>query len=103
LEKGAKSQSSDEVDNRIAMMRWVIEWPVKQAISKSNSKDSLQAELDRMMADRRRERRQPANLPEIKCAAPGCSNVFRPRRRNHKTCSDACRQALSRTTQASIQ
>jgi hypothetical protein len=51
----------------------------------------------------RRERQQPSNLPEIKCAAPGCANVFRPRRRNHKTCSDACRQALSRTAQAAIQ
>jgi hypothetical protein len=46
--------------------------------------------------DRKRERQQPSNLPEIKCSAPGCANVFRPRRRNHKTCSDACRKSLSR-------
>jgi hypothetical protein len=64
---------------------------------------TLKAELERVMAERRREQQRPANLPEVKCAAPGCSNVFRPRRRNHKTCSDACRQALSRTTQAAIQ
>ncbi len=65
-------------------------------------RDRLQAELDRMKAERRREQQRPANLPEVKSAAPGCANTFRPRRRNHKTCSDACRKSLSRT-QPSIQ
>jgi hypothetical protein len=63
------------------------------------------AGLDRMKAEQRRaetEQRR-ASIPEIKCTAPGCSNVFRPRRRGHKTCSDTCRKALSRTTQAAIQ
>jgi hypothetical protein len=63
---------------------------------------TLKAELERMKAERRREQQRPANLPEVKCAAPGCSNVFRPNRRDHRTCSDRCRRALSRA-QASIQ
>jgi hypothetical protein len=35
-------------------------------------------------------------FPEIKCAAPGCAKMFRPHRRDHTTCSDTCRKALSR-------
>jgi|SRR5882724_7398111 len=35
-------------------------------------------------------------FPEIKCAAPGCANMFRPRRRDHTICSDTCRKAISR-------
>jgi phage N-6-adenine-methyltransferase len=31
------------------------------------------------------------------CAAPGCGRVFWPARSDAKTCSDACRQALSRS------
>ena len=104
LERGAKFRPewNFEIDELIEMSRWVIDGPVKEAVSKSNSKGSLQAELDRMKADQRQERQRLANLPEIKCAAPGCANTFRPNRRGHKTCSDACRKALSRT-QVAIQ
>jgi hypothetical protein len=44
-------------------------------------------------------KRPASGLEEIQCAAPGCTKMFRPRRRGHKTCSDACRQALFRAMQ----
>jgi hypothetical protein len=55
-------------------------------------------ELKVAIAKANEAEQQPANL--IKCAAPGCANTFHPRRRNHKTCSDRCRQALSRAQAA---
>jgi curved DNA-binding protein CbpA len=92
---------SMNVDKIIEMERRLIDGPVKEAITKANSTDGSQAEIDRMKAAQQREQRR-SNLPEVQCVAPGCANTFRPRRRNHKTCSDACRKSLSRT-QPSIQ
>jgi hypothetical protein len=60
-----------------------------------------QAEVRRLKAERDAFefdlaiRKSPV-FPEIKCAAPGCVNMFRPSRRDATTCSAACRKALSR-------
>jgi chromosome segregation ATPase len=65
-------------------------------------RDQVKAELDYARAERWREQQRSASLPQIKCAAPGCTNLFVPNRRGHRTCSDSCRKALSRT-QVAIQ
>jgi hypothetical protein len=96
-----KTMFLDDVDKLIEMEHWLVDFVVGTAIAKANSTDSLQAELDRMKAAQQREQRR-SNLPGVQCAAPGCVNMFRPRRRGHKTCSDACRQALVRSQRSQV-
>jgi len=98
FEADFESMSYDKI---IEMERRLIDGPVKEAVSKSNSKgmkadlNRLQAELDRMKADRRRERQRPVTMArEINCA--NCDRPFTPKRSDAKTCSNTCRQALFR-------
>jgi hypothetical protein len=67
-----------------------------------------QAEVDRISNERNQFKAQRDHFrveldimkapcfPEIKCAAPGCAKMFRPRRRDHTACSNTCRKAISR-------
>jgi hypothetical protein len=59
-----------------------------------NERNRLKAELDHLKIEL--AIMKSPSFPEIKCAAPGCANMFRPHRRDHTTCSNTCRKAISR-------
>ena len=59
-----------------------------------NERNRLKAELHRVSIEL--SIMKNPFFPEIKCAAPGCAKTFRPHRRDHTTCSAACRKAISR-------
>jgi hypothetical protein len=73
-------------------LEWMIDGPIKRYMTGVWTRQR-QAEKEQ----------RKAQIAEVQCAAPGCSNLFRPSRRGHKTCSDACRQALSRSKPTAIQ
>ena len=82
-----KAQHEQELARRIEIETLLIQGHQAEVRRLKAERDALEFELA--------IRKSPV-FPEIKCAAPGCVNMFRPSRRDATTCSAACRKALSR-------
>ena len=82
-----KAQHEQELARRIEIETLLIQGHQAEVRRLKAERDAFEFELA--------IRKSPV-FPEIKCAAPGCVNMFRPGRRDATTCSAACRKALSR-------
>jgi hypothetical protein len=82
-----KAQHEQELARRIQIETLLIQGHQAEVRRLKAERDAFELELA--------IRKSPV-FPEIKCAAPGCVNMFRPSRRDATTCSAACRKALSR-------
>jgi hypothetical protein len=82
-----KARHEQELAHRIQMETLLMQGHQVEVRRLKAERDALEFELA--------IRKSPV-FPEIKCAAPGCVNMFRPSRRDATTCSAACRKAMSR-------